>query len=541
MTGFAPTSEQQAITGAYQRARKHRGGGRGLVVNAYAGTGKTTILKMLATADPYAKFLYIAYNASAKKAAAASFPQNARCYTSHGLAFRPMIHMAQRVGKGKKYVRGIELAKLMHITGPARLTPDKVLAPGQLAGVVKATIRKFCYSADEQITRWHVPNDQKRFTDDEIAELRRIVPQIAQRAWDNDITTADGALPVDHDHYLKAYALTHPRLPGEVIALDEAQDSNPCVAAMILEQIQYGTLVIMVGDTYQAIYGWRGATDAMASFATYPGVEVLSLTQSFRFGEAIAAEGNKLLTLLGAPKPLRGFGQIDSRVGKIPGASGVPDAVLCRTNAEAFRRAIAYIAQGLKVAFPKGAGELIALTMGARDLKEGRPAEHPDLLAFATWGQVQDYAENEADGQDLKQFVELVDEHGPDELLDILSQIGSEEKGAQADVTISTAHSAKGREWRLVEIAGDFLPPKDPGKGIPRETAMLLYVALTRPQYVLDCESVAWIDGYLADFLAKPADADPELEPEPEAGDADAELAAMTSPAVRRAQSLALI
>src|SRR6185437_14465826 len=273
---------------------------------------------------------------------------------------------------------------------------------------VKATIKKFCYSADEQITRWHVPNDHKRFTDDEIDALRQIVPPIAQRAWDHDITTEHGALPMDHDHYLKAYQLTHPRLPGEVIALDEAQDSNPCVAAMILEQIQYGTLVIMVGDTYQAIYGWRGATDAMADFARHPGVEVLSLTQSFRFGEAVAAEGNKLLTLLGAPKTLRGYDQITSRVGKIPGDNAVPDAVLCRTNDEAYRRAIAYIGQGLQVSFPRAAGELIALTKGARDLKEGRPSEHPDLLAFATWGQVQDYADHEADGQDLKQFVDLV-------------------------------------------------------------------------------------------------------------------------------------
>ncbi len=838
---FAPTDEQQAIIGAYQRARKlaraEGGPGRGLVVNAYAGTGKTTILKMLATADPYAKFCYVAYNASAKKDAAASFPRNARCFTSHGLAFRPMAHMSKRVGAGRKYVRGIELAKLMKINEPARLTADKVLAPGQLASVVKAAIRKFCYSADERISRWHVQDDHKRWTDEEIAALRVIMPPIAQRVWDTDITQPDGQLPMEHDcqppgtlvrrvirrggnlgtlaedvpieqiregdyvvsftgtqrrgqirrggrpvtavgcrpysgdlitvtttrgrqssytaehrcvvrldcdladgnyvvylarrgddyrvgrttwrtrsqgnalglrrraagqdadaiwvlsvhatdsdaaleealtahrfgiptwqfrsrnetmplarfwakagsnvagaracltahgldlrhplwqrgdgwantrrpvviraanllagmlvlepdeiapldngalrafdgsggwspvavtrsryegmvynldvaedhtyvadgivtHncYLKAFQLTHPRLPGDVIALDEAQDSNPCVAAMILDQIQYGTLVVMVGDTYQAIYGWRGATDAMAQFAAQDGTEVLSLTQSFRFGEAVAAEGNKLLTILGAPQALRGYGKIPSRVGKIPGAGAVPNAVLCRTNAEAFRRAIGYIQQGLKVAFPKGAGELIALVKGARDLKEGRPSEHPDLLAFATWGQVQDFAENEADGADLKQFVALVDQYGPDELLEILFQIGSEDKGSRADVTVSTAHSAKGREWRLVEIAGDFLPPKNelgtPGV-MPREMAMLLYVALTRAQYVLDCEAVAWIDGYLADFLGR-AESGEALATGIEGGDAasdrqDDDGLDATDPAVARAMSL---
>ena len=444
-----PTPEQQAIVDAYRRREN-------LVVNAYAGSGKTTILRMLAEADPTRRFLYIAYNASAKKDAAASFPINARCYTSHGLAYRPMIDMATRIG-GSKYVPGAKLARFMNITGPVRLTEDRVLAPGQFASVVKATIKRFCYSADEKITGWHVPNDLNRFTDDEVAALRALVPPVAQRLWDTDITSADGQVPMDFDYYLKAYALTHPRLPGDVIALDESQDSNPCVAAMVQEQAVYGTQIVMCGDTYQQIYQWRMARDAMVAFAKTPGVTVLPLTQSFRFGEAIAGEANKWLTILGAPHPLRGFERIQSRIGLTSGPS--PDAILCRTNAEAFRRAIQAIGNGLRVAFPKGAGELTGLVKGAADLKAGRPTEHPDLMAFATWGQLQDFVQNEADGADLKLFVDLVDQHGVDELFAVLSQIGDESKGARADVTVSTAHSAKGREWRQVEIADDFHEP----------------------------------------------------------------------------------
>jgi hypothetical protein len=495
-----PTAEQAAIIDAYSR-------GGNLVVNAFAGSGKTTILRLLAAASPALRFQYVAYNAAAKKDAAASFPKNATCSTSHGLAFRPMIHMAQRIG-GPKYVPGIQLAKLMKITGPARLTKDRMLAPGQIASVVKATIARFCYSADEQIGKRHVPRDLKRFTaPDEIAALQEIIPPIARRVWERDIITDSGVVPMEHDYYLKAYALTHPRLPGQVIALDEAQDSNPCVARMILEQAQHGTQIIMVGDTYQAIYGWRGAVDAMSDFARQPGVTVLPLTQSFRFGPEIAAEGNKWLQILGAPHQLRGFEKIASRIGRV---SGNGDAVLCRTNAEALKRAIAAMASGLKVAFPKGAGDLIALTKGAADIKAGRPSEHQDLMPFATWGQVQDFAENEPGGADLKLFVDLVDEHGTDELLDILSRIGSEEKGAKADLTISTAHMAKGREWAMVEIAGDFLEPRrdpdtPPGQlpEIPREMAMLAYVAVTRAKHVLDREGLAWVDRYLPDLPAQ--------------------------------------
>jgi len=529
-----PTDEQQAIIRAYEKRQN-------LVVNAYAGTGKTTMLRMLAQADPRRRFVYVAYNAAAKREAADSFPVNARCYTSHGLAYRPMIHMAQRIG-GPKYIRGIELAKLMGITTPARLTDDRVLAPGQLASVVKATIMRFCYSADEKITRHHVPRDLKRFTDeDEIAALQVLVPPIAQKVWDRDITQAAGRVPMEHDYYLKAYCLTHPQLPGDVITLDEAQDSNPAVAQLIREQARYGTQLVMVGDTFQAIYGWRGATDAMADFARQPGVTVLSLTQSFRFGPEIAREGGKLLQILGAPLPLRGFEKIQSRVGAIPGKTA--DAVLCRTNAEALRRAIAAMSDGLKVAFPKGTGDLIALTKGAADIKAGRPSEHPDLMGFATWGMVQDYVANEADGADLKQFVDLVDQYGVDELFVILSEIGSAAKGGAYDVLISTAHGAKGLQWRLVEIAGDFLEPKkDPDAPagslpkIPRDLAMLLYVALTRAEYVLDPSAVAWINKYVPD--GDDLDTDEDAENDSPEGD---DLAALAHPATARAMALAQI
>jgi hypothetical protein len=204
-------------------------------------------------------------------------------------------------------------------------------------------------------------------------------------------------------------------------------------------------------------------------------------------------------------KELRGFEKITSRVGAI---DGHPDAVLCRTNAEALKQAIDWIGQGLKVAFPKGAGELLSLVKAARDLKAGRPCEHPDLLAFTTWGQVQDFVETEPDGEDLKQFVDLVDEYGVDDLAGILSQIGDRSKGSDADITISTIHGAKGLEWGTVLIADDFREPKkDPERPdeepvIPAETLRLIYVALTRAQLVLNPHGVEWISHYLGSRTA---------------------------------------
>ncbi|CAM5618793.1 hypothetical protein SHIRM173S_06415 [Streptomyces hirsutus] len=92
----------------------------------------------------------------------------------------------------------------------------------------------------------------------------------------------------DHDHYLKIWALTQPKLEADFLLLDEAQDTNPVVEQIFLAQRHHAQLV-MVGDSAQAIYHWRGAKDVMTGF---DGTQ-LALSQSFRFGPDLAAEANR--------------------------------------------------------------------------------------------------------------------------------------------------------------------------------------------------------------------------------------------------------
>jgi superfamily I DNA/RNA helicase len=71
-------------------------------------------------------------------------------------------------------------------------------------------------------------------------------------------------------------------------------------------------------------------------------------------------------------------------------------------------------------------------------------------------------------------------------------------------VTVSTAYKAKGREWPRVQIAADFLPPKDTdelgpdGSPLPGTVdsaeARLAYVAVTRARHHLDRGGLTWID-----------------------------------------------
>jgi hypothetical protein len=225
----------------------------------------------------------------------------------------------------------------------------------------------------------------------------------------------------------------------------------------------------------------------------------LALSQSFRFGPHLADEANRWLHIAGAPIRLTGTHTVDTELGPVTR----PDAVLCRTNVGAMAQAMDLLAAGHQVGLVGGGDSLRALALAARDLKDGRRTTHPELLLFPTWGELQDYASHDPAGRDLQPLVDLVDTHGTGAILDAVAQFVPEQS---AEVTVSTAHKAKGREWARVRIADDFTPPKDsnqqddnghagPGP-IEDGEARLAYVAITRTRQRLDMGGLSWIDDH---------------------------------------------
>lgn len=481
-----PTVEQQAIIDAYQ-AGKH------LVIEAGAGTGKTSTLRLLAAATPGRQGVYIAYNRAIATDAKRTFPPEVHAATAHSLAFRAV---------GRRYADRLfntprmparETARLLGITRPLLVGPGRTLTPAKVARLVTDTITRFCYSADPELTVWHVPARLPGLDDPAaLAALRGAVLPLAQRAW-ADLIRPNSRLKFTHDHYLKLWQLSNPVLEAEYVLLDEAQDANPVVADIVTRQTHAQR--ILVGDSCQAIYGWRGAIDALR---TFPADTRLALSQSFRFGPAVATEANKFLGLLDAPLRLRGHDPIPSRLASLER----PEAVLCRSNAEAITQVMAATDQGRKAALVGGGGDIRRLAEAAITLKAGRGTDHPELLAFRTWAEVQEYVEQDTAGRDLKVAVNLIDTHGPEALIATIDALESDER--TADVIVSTAHKAKGREWDTVRIAGDFHDPTaDPGQGRDgqddhetgrRAELMLAYVAVTRARKVLDRGGLAWVD-----------------------------------------------
>lgn len=484
------TQQQRDILDAAQAIEAARGNGqRVMVIGAGAGTGKTFTLKQLEQVLQ-GNGQYTAFNSSLVAESKAKFTR-AACNTTHSLAFRAVgKQFAHRLNGAR--VRSWEIAARLNINDfevelpPSMQPPEnegkppvtRTLKAAFLAGQLTVALRRFCQSADREIGAGHFMRfdglDEKgsRTNSDKVKEY--LLP-FAKRAWADLSDPQGGTMPFNHDVYVKLWELgrdnDRPVIAADYILLDEAQDTAP-VMLSILQQQEHA-LLILVGDDNQQIYEWRGAVNAMASF---PGAPRKLLSQSFRFGQAVADVANAVLAGLEEPTDLvmRGLESIPTRVCKV----AEPRCYLYRTNAGAIGRLMSAIEQGKRGHLIGGTQETITFCRAASDLQKGNTTTHPELGCFSKWAEVQEYSK-EAEGADLRLMVKLIDEFGAEKIIKALDDMPPEDR---ADVVLSTAHRSKGREWKTVRLGQDF-PTANKLTDADRR---LVYVAVTRAQEELD-------------------------------------------------------
>jgi hypothetical protein len=497
----APTDEQA-------RARDLYLTGGSLVIEAGAGTGKTTTLAQLANAAPNRSGVYIAFNKAIVQDAKRSFPHHIDPSTAHSLAWRAVVGSqaspwAARLAAAR--MRSSEIAKILGITEGIQVeTPvgPKTIGPWRLAGWVIRALDSFCQTADFAPTAKHFPLltgvDLQRGPYLNNKRLAAEMTPYLLRAW-VDTNDPHGRLPWPHARYLKLWQLSSPNLGRQVVLCDEAQDLSPVIRDVVNGQVSCGSQVVWVGDSAQQIYSFTGAIDALARADAQHRAQ---LTQSWRFGQPIADTANRLLDTLDASLRLTGNPTRDSTLGKVwhdddgPG----PIAVLTRSNAAALLELIDALDMGIPAHLVGGGTELAAFTRAADQLQQRKRVDHPDLCLFGSWSEVQHYVDTDEQGGDLKLLVNLVDRFGPIRILRAIEQMPAE---SAARLVISTAHKAKGREWDFVRLADDFPtglhPTTEQPVPVAAEELRLLYVAVTRARKRLDISDVE-IFGRLADI-----------------------------------------
>lgn len=468
-----PTREQQQAIDSFLSADSLR-------INAYAGTGKTSTLQFLAHASR-SRGQYIAFNKAIVGDAREKFPPTIDCSTTHSLALKS-LHSDYKKTKDKFAGKASakQLAEMLGFKKTWRIDRDHSLQAVSQAHLIQQTVKRFAHSGDEEISDAHVPRHGSLLTasDDTLMAVNEFACHNAKHVWQRMCDPKD-AIPLGFDGFLKLWGLSKPQIAADYILLDEAQDTNPVVLDVLRRQ---NAQLVYVGDRYQQIYEWRGAVNAMEAIETDA---IVNLTQSFRFGPEIAAEASRVLRRLGESVPLTGNPDMQSRVG-----SCHPNAILARTNASVMTALIQCLDEGRKPHLVGDNKDFKELLWGVRDLKEGRPTDVADFFGFTSWESVVDFART-TEGEHLTTFVNLVQSKGEKRLLWAINQSVSED---EAEIVISTAHKAKGREWKNVRLMDDFLKTREaptPEERAKREREdaaelRLFYVAVTRAKEVIE-------------------------------------------------------
>ena len=454
-----------------------------VIVNAYAGTGKTTTLKMIVQDNPDKKFIYLAYNKAVAKEAKKKFPENCFVTTVHGLAYRSFVPTLDQTKfhsklsnfwKTKDYIKHFNIESLKSL-----IPPDEDLFV--LASDIRSMVQKFKNSdagiLDESFANFG--NFREKIYDDSV---KSAAVEIANRIWEAEIDM-DSPVPMDHNTYLKMWELSEPTIGKfDIVLFDEAQDANP-VMLSVVDKLQ-GVRKVYVGDTYQAIYGWNGAVNAMSMVDVD---HVKYLTKSWRFGSVVADEANKILSILSKdPVPLQGNDKIKSVKGEINQEEQY--TVIFRTNGSLANFAVRALQDEKTVYVEGGVKELCNDLLALYHLKVGE--FHPGMSKYKpykTFGEVMEEAKVDVV---IKRDVAFIEEHGDStpELLELLKEKTLDKRSIKrANILLTTAHKSKGLEFENVLIWDDFKifnrnkeDKLKPIQFVEREEVNLLYVAVTR-------------------------------------------------------------
>lgn len=473
------TEEQKGIIEAV-------GSGKNILVSALAGTGKTSTLLKIAEAYPQRKGLYLAYNKVLQIEARQKFPASVACKTIHSLAYEHTgRHYANQLSNK------LNIATVVRYLSIAPLRHKNYYASAELVAASACDmVKNYTYSIDEAVQPFHY---SQRFIDrlrdkyspslefdlDRIESPKTFLERFIYESWNHArtlwVAMADPnnmAIPASHDTYLKLYQNKKPMVLGyDYIMLDEAQDANPAILDILSHQ---GVQRIYVGDENQQIYGYRGTINAMTSIEG----EKYCLTQSFRFGPAIAEEANKILQSLNVENLVKGYEKIPSKVGPLD--MGAPYTFIARTNAELIK-AIVSTKDQKRIHFIGDIEKVISLFESAYFLRNDNLSRvfDPSLKQFPSWDKFVLDANLSKDPEYLG-IVSFIQEYGSQvpQTLNLIRSLCSASEN-DADIVMVTAHKAKGRQWPQVHVHNDFTKNGD------REEKNIYYVALTRASHVL--------------------------------------------------------
>lgn len=483
-----PTEEQSLILNCV---------GNVVFIQAFAGSGKTSTLQMYTKHYRSKKFLYLAFNRSAKEHAEKHFGDNVHCRTIDSLCFE-FAHA------GNKTIEVLNKSTLKKYY-PEECANAKILQ--NTLSFMACFLENNKYK-DVQ-TAWMSNQGYGRSAYNNAYKLWKDIQQ-ADCPW----TTHD---------FNRKMCLTHSKSVCQIlesqydsILVDESQDLNSTMLEIIAH---YGKQKIFVGDVNQAIYSFMGNVN---TFSLLTPTDSFMLSTSFRFGQCIAERAQwcidvkKRLTDRTEPPPsntllnyfktiprlsvpldnhtIKSHGKILDTVKNALNESAqesskdycesmkTPYTILSRYNSTLFLCAQREVLLGNRTIYWNGRDDYFAKVEAMLPLRKDSKV----------WNEKKKRAQDDDDLECLN-IMRLVEANSVQSIQAIVSRLQEctrQEK--EADVVLSTVHKAKGLEWPSVIVSQDIsytirrlFTKKKMNTEKLIEECNIYYVACTRAQNTL--------------------------------------------------------
>ncbi len=469
----SPTLEQVEIIEAACKRDQN------LMVNALAGTGKTSTIEMVERQYPKKPLLYIVFNKKNAEEAEKKLQTTTTVRTWNGLGHRVW---ASACGKRLSLNARKNQEILKDIMQPLKRSETDVIwscfweimhavswakSSGYVPDGKYPTAQRLCTRNE-----FHASLDEE--PDDLVADL---VDEVLHRSIQQAYA---GLIDFDDQVYMPAvFGGTYPQFPFVVV--DEQQDANAVNHAMLKKLVK--DRYMGVGDPWQSIYGFRGAVQGgMAKAKETFSCKELDLSVSFRCPQAIVENAHWRVPHY---KWIKEGGHVE-RLESLDSSDIVDGGViLCRNNAPLFKVALRLLAQGRGVSVAgSDLGPKIIGIMKKFGPEETSQAELKE--AIEDWRQAKILKKSKS-AMDIADCMQVFADHGVN--LGQAIRYAEHLFKQSGTIRLMTGHKAKGLEFDHVYFLDSWIIGED------EQDLNLKYVIETRSkdrlQYI-DTTCINW-------------------------------------------------
>lgn len=469
-----PTDEQIAIIDRIEDTTSN------IMVNALAGTGKTTTLDFIQSASPKQPVMCLAFNKRIAEEMKKKFPDTTTVKTMNGLGHGIWYKAVGKVTLEPKKTQQIFKEHVETYTKEDQracwdIYWDVVTAVGMAKSLGYVPEGKY-------------QNAKRLITQELFHSILEVKPsglaiELIDAILFKSIQSAyKGWIDYNDQVYMPGvFGGTFPRFP--LVLVDEAQDLNPVNHAILGKLVR--ERVCLVGDRWQSIYAFRGAvTNGMQDLQSKFSCEELDLSISFRCPEKVVEAARWRVPNFKWTKP---GGHVEV-LRRLPSKS-IPEgaAIICRNNAPLFRTALGLLMQSRAVT-------VSGSELGPKLIRLLEKICDEDDTQEEMVGKIETWKEEQLNkAQHVGQIIDTA------ECLIIFASFGKTRGQAvtyvdhmfkqQGSIKLLTGHKAKGGEWDKVYHLDPWLCRDD------EQDKNLRYVITTRAKeelYEIESRDIIW-------------------------------------------------